>query len=119
MMYEKIVQIALLYDFYGQLLTDKQRNIIDMHYNNDLALSEISEQLGISRQGVYDSMKRAEKALNELEDKLGLVKRFLQKNDKIEIIKTKLDEALQKDEKDNKTLRNSILEIRKYIDGLI
>ncbi len=71
-MYEKIVQIALLFDFYGQLLTEKQIDIIDMYYNNDLSLSEISEQVGISRQGVYDTLKRAEKTFLNMRISLGL-----------------------------------------------
>jgi predicted DNA-binding protein YlxM (UPF0122 family) len=87
-MYEKLVQIALLFDFYGQLLTEKQKDIIDMYYNNDLSLSEISEQLGISRQGVYDTLKRAEKTLFEYEEKLGLVDRFLKQKEGLSNLRT-------------------------------
>ncbi len=67
---------TILLDFYGELLTDKQRECYDLHYNDDLSLSEIAEESGISRQGVWDNIRRAEAALNEYEEKTGLVKRF-------------------------------------------
>ena len=69
---------SMLLDFYGELLTEKQRDCFDMHYNEDLSLSEIAEQLGISRQGVWDNIRRAESALNEIEAKTGLIRRFTQ-----------------------------------------
>lgn len=71
----RLMQTILL-DFYGELLTDKQRECCDLHYNDDLSLSEIAEQSGISRQGVWDNIRRAEASLNEFEEKTGLVKRF-------------------------------------------
>lgn len=67
---------SLLLDFYGELLTDRQRSCYDLHINEDLSLTEIAEQLGISRQGVWDSIRRAESALTEIEDKTGLIGRF-------------------------------------------
>jgi predicted DNA-binding protein YlxM (UPF0122 family) len=73
-MIEKVLEISMLYDFYGQMLTDKQRDIIELYYNDDLSLGEISESLGISRQGVYDMLKRSEKILYGYEEKLCLVK---------------------------------------------
>ena len=67
---------SLLLDFYGELLTDKQRGCYDLHVNEDLSLSEIAEQLGVSRQGVWDNIRRAEKTLTEIEEKTGLIARF-------------------------------------------
>ena len=67
---------SLLLDFYGELLTEKQRSCYDLHINEDLSLAEIAEQLGISRQGVWDNIRRAESALTEIEDKTGLMGRF-------------------------------------------
>ncbi len=72
----KDYEIAMLLDFYGELLTEKQREAMDLYYNEDLSLAEIAEPLNISRQGVRDSIKRGEKQLMELEDTLGLAKRF-------------------------------------------
>ena len=72
----KDYEIAMLLDFYGELLTEKQRETMELYYNEDLSLAEIAEPLNISRQGVRDSIKRGEKQLMELEDTLGLAKRF-------------------------------------------
>ena len=69
---------SMLLDFYGQLLTEKQRECYDLHYNEDLSLAEIAEQSGISRQGVWDNIRRADAALRELEEKTGLVGRVME-----------------------------------------
>ena len=69
-------EMSLLFDFYGETLTEKQRELFDLYYNEDLSLAEIAEHAGITRQGVRDSIKRAEHALREMEDKLGLVARY-------------------------------------------
>ena len=65
---EKVVTMAMLFDFFGELLTDKQRDCFDLYYNDDLSLSEIAEYRGISRQAVRDNIVRAEAALCELEE---------------------------------------------------
>lgn len=72
----KDMKIGMLIDFYGQLLTDKQLDALDMYYNQDLSLAEIAAENSISRQGARDFIKKGEKQLNEYEEKLGLVKRF-------------------------------------------
>ena len=72
------VMQSMLLDFYGQLLTEKQRECFDLHFNEDLSLSEIAEQSGISRQGVWDNIRRAEATLRELEEKTGLVRRVME-----------------------------------------
>ena len=69
---------SMLLDFYGELLTEKQRECYDLHFNEDLSLSEIAEQSGISRQGVWDNIRRAEATLRELEEKTGLVRRVME-----------------------------------------
>lgn len=73
---EKDLSIAVLLDFYGELLTEKQVQALDLYYNEDMSLAEIAEPLGISRQGVRDSIKRGEKQLREFENTLGLAQRF-------------------------------------------
>ena len=69
-------RMALLYDFYGDMLTDRQKEFYDLYYNEDLSLAEIAENYGITRQGVRDVIVRAEAILTELEDKTGIIKRF-------------------------------------------
>ncbi|MBS4030968.1 MAG: YlxM family DNA-binding protein [Clostridiales bacterium] len=75
-MLEDTTRINLLYDFYGSLLTQKQREYLELYYQNDLSLAEIAEQSGISRQGVHDLLKRAVRTLERAESRLGLVGRF-------------------------------------------
>ncbi|MGI6586713.1 MAG: putative DNA-binding protein [Gracilibacteraceae bacterium] len=114
-MYDKLVQIALLFDFYGQLLTEKQIEIVDMYYNNDLSLGEISEQKGISRQGVYDTLKRAEKTLYQYEEKLGLVDRFLKQKQNMQKTIEMLDELIKEKEFDKHNMKEKLKEIKEYI----
>ena len=72
----KNMEVPLLYDYYGDMLTDKQRDMIEQYYHPDLSLSEIAENAGISRQGVRDSVKRAELQLFDMEERLGIVSRI-------------------------------------------
>ena len=72
----KNLEISLLLDFYGEMLTEKQRDMVDYYYNDDLSLSEIAENEGITRQGVRDSIKRAEAQMLDMEERLGLARRF-------------------------------------------
>ncbi len=72
----KDLSIAVLMDFYGGMLTDKRYDVLDMYYNQDMSLAEIAAELDISRQGVRDAIKHGERQLAELEEKLGLAKRF-------------------------------------------
>lgn len=69
-------RMTLLFDFYGDMLTDRQKEFYDLYYNEDLSLAEIAENYGISRQGVRDVIVRAEAIMTELEDKTGIIKRF-------------------------------------------
>lgn len=70
------VEITILLDFYGEMLTEKQRDFLSYYYNDDLSLSEIAENEGISRQGVRDAIKRAETLLYDMESKLGFAKKL-------------------------------------------
>ena len=72
---DKVVEIGILFDYYGKLLTDKQFEIVDQYYNEDFSLSEIAEIHGISKQAVSENLKRAEKKLYDYEEKLLLVER--------------------------------------------
>lgn len=79
-------RMTMLFDFYGDILTPRQRELFDLYYNEDLSLAEIAENCGISRQGVRDVIVRAENAMTELEDKTGLVHRFLQMQQHVDAI---------------------------------
>ena len=75
-MFEKDLKIAYLLDFYGEVLSERKRVVLDYYYNDDLSLAEIAEEIGISRQGVRDIIKKSEEELLYLEEKLGLYKKF-------------------------------------------
>ena len=79
---DRLGEYSLLYDFYGQLLTEKQRQIYEEVRFGDLSLSEASELFGVSRQGIHDTVRRVEEALDRYEEKLGLVKQFREVKEK-------------------------------------
>ena len=79
-------RMTLLFDFYGDILTDRQKEFYDLYYNEDLSLAEIAENYGISRQGVHDNIIRAEAHLQKMEEKTGCVRRYLQSRAAKEII---------------------------------
>ena len=91
---EKMVEICLLFEQYKALLTDKQREIVSLYYEENYSLGEISENLNVSRQGVYDTLKRSEKILRDYEKKLHLV------------------EKIQEQEKLTKTMIDKIVDIK-------
>lgn len=92
---EKNVQISLLFAFYRNMLTERQIECVDLYYNEDLSLSEISEHLGITRQGVRDNIMRAEHTMYDTEQRLGLVAKFLGIKEKLE----KIDDIIREIEK--------------------
>ncbi len=71
------LEMTLLFDYYGDLLTDRQRMCFDLRHNQDLSLAEIAEELNVSRQGVHDNLSRAESLLRNMEEKTGCVRRDL------------------------------------------
>lgn len=71
------LEMTLLFDYYGELLTERQRQCFDMRHNQDLSLGEIAQELQVSRQGVYDNLSRAEALLRNMEEKTGFVRRDL------------------------------------------
>ena len=88
----KNLEISLLLDFYGEMLTEKQREVIEYYYNDDLSLAEIADNQGITRQGVRDVIVRAEAYMNDIEDHTGLLKRFLEMRPHVETIAKAADE---------------------------
>ena len=91
--------MALLFDFYGDVLTDRQKEFYDLYYNEDLSLAEIAENYGITRQGVRDVIVRAETILTDLEDKTGLIRRFHAMRSQLDSIVKAADEILERSAK--------------------
>lgn len=110
----EILEQALLYDFYGELLTSHQKEIYEQFVLEDLSLSEIAQDAGISRQGVHDLVKRCQKILEGYEEKLHLVRRFLSIKENVHEIEALLDQY----EKTKQNPEEMIAQIRK-ISGLI
>ncbi|MBO8167798.1 MAG: YlxM family DNA-binding protein [Thermoanaerobacteraceae bacterium] len=90
-MLSKTTRMARLFDFYGQLLTDRQQLMIELYYHHDLSLGEIAEQVHVSRQAVHDNLRRGEKLLEEYETKLRLLERYQQAMEKIKQLEVILD----------------------------
>lgn len=88
---DKLYYLTLLFDFYGELLTEKQKSVIDLYYFNDFSLNEIAEEHNITRQAVLDMIKRTEKLLNQYESKLMLVEKYIDRKNKIEKILSVID----------------------------
>lgn len=116
----KIYETSLLLDFYGQLLTERQYEILDLYYNNDFTFTEIAEQLNISRQGVFDNEKRGIAQLLEYENKLGLLGKFLHQKQKaqnvLEIMKKLKLNEFSRDDAD--IIENVITEIEDLVNNI-
>ena len=104
----KFLEQALLFDFYGELLTDHQKEIYEQFALEDLSLSEIAEMKGISRQGVHDLVKRCQKTLEGYEMKLHLVEKF-----------SKIDDTLAEWEREKNDPEEMVKRIRKIADAII
>ncbi|MDO5018536.1 MAG: sigma factor-like helix-turn-helix DNA-binding protein [Lagierella massiliensis] len=109
---EKLVEVGILFDYYGSLLSERQRSMVDKYYNEDLSLNEIGDIYGISKQAVSENIKRAEKRLYNFEQKLNLKKRSERTLDLLEEIRKDFDSL------DNNDLP-VIMELKKKIDEFI
>ena len=114
---DDILQLTLLYDFYGELLTEKQKQVYELHYQNDLSLSEIGEELSISRQAVRDQLKRTEKILQDYEEKLQLVSRFQAQKKAIREMKD-IMEGMERSNPDAAMVR-AIAKMKKIADDIL
>ena len=111
----RILEQALLYDFYGELLTTHQKEVYEQFILEDLSLSEIAESAGISRQGVHDLIRRCQRALEGYEAKLHLVERFLSVKEKV----GQIDMVLAEWEREKKNPEDIVKRIRKISDAII
>lgn len=113
---EKIYKQTMLFDFYGELLTEHQKQVYEDAVYNDLSLSEIAETYGISRQGVHDLIKRCDKLLQGYEDKLHLIERFGKAKETVRLIQTMTEisgegaEVLRKRLEDIRFLAENLLQ---------
>lgn len=122
-MHEKDLRLSLLFDCYSELLRPQQRRMFDLYYNEDLSLSEIAEQCGITRQGVRDLCKRAEEELRGYEDALHLSKRFAALSEQTgqmrQILSMLRADAAKKDEADILSAAEQMESALQKIEGLL
>ena len=114
---EKNVKISMLLDIYGNLLTEKQNELLDDYYNNDLSLSEIAENQLITRQAVRDNLKKGENKLFEYEEKLGFMKKTIMHEEQVAKILSELNKIEKKST--DKEVAKVLQDVRKKINCLI
>ena len=112
---DKLTQASLLYDFYGNLLPEKQGELYQLHYEDNYSFAEIAEDLGITRQGVHDFIRRAEKSLRDYEEKLGLVAASLER----EAVFEELENALNVLESEDPGMADKLVKIRQLTERLL
>ena len=103
------LEMTLLYDFYGEMLTERQRMCFDLYYNQDFSLAEIAQELQVSRQGVFDNLSRAEAALRNMEEKTGCVRRSLANRGTLRKICLAAEQLVQHSDASVRTLAQEIL----------
>ena len=113
-MLEKTIEISLLFDYYGNMLTEKQQETMKLYYYHDLSLAEIAEKLNISRQGVYDHLHRGEDILRDYESKIGLINRYNKFKEKIDNLLADINK-LEIDNKQKSCLQEKINDLKKYL----
>ncbi|TCS79217.1 putative DNA-binding protein [Tepidibacillus fermentans] len=111
-MLEKTTRFNLLYDFYQELLTEKQRQYMELYFQDDYSFGEIAEEFGISRQAVYEHIKRAEQSLEEYEEKLQLLTKYQQRNSIMDAIQ----EILNRQQNEKCDEIQTMIELLRQID---
>lgn len=117
----EIAKETLLFDFYGSLLTEKKRRVMELYHEEDLSLAEIAEEFGISRAAVHDSLKSAERQLAEYEDKLGMVARLTgaQKDwNQVHQIMDEMERLCGENTQQNRQLSNRLAELKEALQDL-
>lgn len=110
---------SLLYDFYGSLLTDKQREVMELYHEENYSIVEIARELKVSKQAIYENLKKSDRILREYEAKLGLMFSLLKTREVIETVERRIDELMGSPELDDGgELKKGLLEIRGMISGL-
>lgn len=114
---EKTVQISILLETYKSLLTEKQSQMLDDYYNNDLSLSEIAENEGITRQAVRDNLKKGESKLFEYEEKLGIMKKTMVQEEQIALILSEISKI--KENSSDKEIAKILEDVKKRLNCLV
>ena len=112
---DDVIQTSLLYDFYGSLLTDRQREVMELYYGENLSLSEIAAEFSISRQGVHDMVRRCQRILEGYEEKLQLVEKFVSIKEKVH----EIDRILETYGNKKTDTKKMIADIRRIADKII
>lgn len=115
-MVKNMGEISMLFDFYGDLLTDRQKTVLDYYYGDDYTLSEIAEYAGISRQAVHDTVHKAEKALRSYESVLGLVSRYKKTSEDISSASEILESVME--DTDDEAIIERLRSVREILNGL-
>lgn len=119
-MVEKKIRLADLFDFYGELLTEKQKNILFLYCIEDLSFGEISEEQGISRQAVFDTIKRVDDILNNFENKLSLLEKFRQSQKVIREINLEIMNIKEADEiEENSDLKSRLSKLAELSSSIL
>jgi len=114
---EKNVKISILLEIYGKLLTEKEYDLLNDYYNNDLSLAEIGENIGITRQAVRDNLKRGERKLFDFDEKLGIMKKNKMQEEQIAIILSEINN-LTEDSTDNE-IANVLEDVKNKLNCLV
>lgn len=109
-------ELILLYDYYGDLLTDRQKECFELRYNQDLSLGEIGQELGISRQGVFDNLSRTEALLKNMEAKTGCVRRDMQCRKAMALIRQAAQQLSNSNDPQVVSLAEQIAEVAREIE---
>ena len=116
---DTIAQASLLYDFYGALLTDKQREVMELYHEENYSIVEIADELGVTKQAIHENLRKSEKILRSYEEKLGLMKSLLETRELIEAIDKKIDALIRKAQESGRDeAEEGLKEIRDMISNL-
>ena len=116
---DTIAQASLLYDFYGALLTDKQREVMELYHEENYSIAEIADELGVTKQAIHENLRKSEKILRSYEEKLGLMKSLLETRELIEAIDKKIDVLIRKAQESGRDeAEEGLKEIRDMISNL-
>ncbi len=117
---DNLAKESLLYDFYGGLLTDKQREVMELYHEENYSIVEIAGELGVSKQAVHDNLKKTERILSDYEDKLGLVSKFVARSNALRTVRADVEslKVMLAENEEKKDLSARIDEIETLLKGM-